>query len=343
MFRVLVSPSYGSAETRRHWADTMAKEVAFTEHRLGAVLLEEQRALLTRWHPDGRAHFWGATAAHDKAMSEVARGDIVLFTGQNRVRAVGEVGVIFRNREFADLLWPPKPGGTSWHTVYSLLDIVAADIPYARLNSVIGYKPNYNYPGQILLRGDKARAVLDQFMITSGTSWSDAIADPDQIPGRASSSTSVRVAAVEEGRTRTASYERTGRLIVVERQEAELVVEYERHLIHHGQRPTRFYCSAGISDLYLEGPDEVELIEAKSNSTHSYVRQALGQLLDYAPHCPKPAHRLAGLFPSQPSSADIALLHRYGIDVIYREGSGLFERLAAPRDRRELMRRAWAE
>jgi hypothetical protein len=88
------------------------------------VLTTEQRDQLRALHEDGNARFWGATPAHDGKLADVVTGDVVLFTGQNRVRAIGEVGAIFRNRALADLLWPPQAGGQSWHTVCSLLDLV---------------------------------------------------------------------------------------------------------------------------------------------------------------------------------------------------------------------------
>ncbi|MFE2636036.1 hypothetical protein ACFXKF_14795 [Streptomyces scopuliridis] len=341
MMRVLISPSYGSSGTRRHWSDTVDQEIPFTERRYDEVLAPQQREQLTALHPEERARFWGATASHDKKMADVATGDIVLFTGQNQVRAVGEVGAVFRNRSLADLLWPPKHGEKSWHTVYSLLDVVPADIPYSQLNATIGYKPAHNFPGQMVLRDDKARSVLEEFMITPGTEWSRAADGPPESRD-ASPRQAVRVAATEEMRTRTASYERTRRLVVVERLESELVSEFKLHLAAQGRIPTRFYCPSGISDIYVENAGDAELIEAKSKPTHHHIRQALGQLLDYAPHSPQPIQRLAGLFPSSPTRADAGLLHRYGIDVIHRESPGIFHRLPASHGTRELMRRIWS-
>ena len=67
------------------------------------------------------------------------------------------------------------------------------------------------------------------------------------------------------------------------------------------------------------------------------MRQALAQLLDYAPYSPSPARHLAGLFPEAPEHEDIELLHRYGIGCIYRQGPGVFRRLTAPEERRALM------
>ena len=88
---VLISPSHGSAETRRHWADTVERPVDFMARRYDGLLASEQRESLLALHPEARARFWGATPAHDGKFADVTTGDVVLFTGQNRVRAIGEV------------------------------------------------------------------------------------------------------------------------------------------------------------------------------------------------------------------------------------------------------------
>ncbi|WP_329548266.1 hypothetical protein OG548_33690 [Streptomyces sp. NBC_01356] len=339
--RVLISPSYGSAETRRHWADTVDRQVDFTASRYEGLLASAQRAQLQALHPEGHARFWGATPAHDGKFADVGTGDVVLFTGRNRVRAIGEVGALFRNREFADVLWPPKAGGQSWHTVYSLLDLVSADIPYADLNAAIGYKAAHNFPGQMVLRGDKALAVLEDFMITPGT---EAPPQPPTVPQRQSDDQDVvRIAAMEELRTHRTGYRRTRRLIVVDRREAELVREYRRYLGDRGQTAKRYYCASGISDMYVENDDGGEVIEAKSAPDHLHVRQALAQLLDYAPHSPLPAQHLTALFPEAPERADIELLHRYGVDCVHRESPNGFIRLPASDERRAIMRAVWSD
>ncbi|MFJ5258977.1 hypothetical protein ACIQAC_00675 [Streptomyces sp. NPDC088387] len=342
MTLVLISPSYGSTETRRHWADTVDRPVAFTEPRYDELVTRDQRARLEALHPEGHARFWGATPAHDKKFADVGTGDVVLFTGQNQVRAIGEVGAIFRNGAFADRLWPPQPGGPSWHTVYSLLDVFPANFTYTELNSSIGYSPAFNFPGQLVLRGEKARSVLEDFMITPGTEWESAMA-PLSRDRVAEERAAIRVAAAEELRTLRTGYRRTGRMIVVDRREAGLVREYREFLRGSGRSAHRFFCPSGVSDLYVHGADGAEVIEAKSTAEHAHVRQALGQLLDYAPYSPQPAHRLAGLFPRAPLPQDINLLHRYGVDCIHREGPAQFRRLPAPEPRRALMSSVWSD
>ncbi|MGW7269767.1 hypothetical protein ACWGH5_04575 [Streptomyces sp. NPDC054864] len=339
--RVLISPSYGSAETRRHWADTLEQPVAFTDSRYAKMLTAQQRQLLLELHPEGTARFWGATPSHDKKMQGVDTGDVVLFTGENRVRAVGEVGAVFRNRALADRLWPPLPEGKSWHTVYSLLDFADAAIPYTDLNAAIGYKPAHNFPGQMVLRNEKARSVLEEFMITPGTEWGRRSREADPL-GYDRPPQAVRTAALEEQRTQRTSYSRSKRLIVVNRHESSLVSEFRRKLLAEGRTAARFYCPGGISDLYVTDADGTELIEAKSNAGRWYVRAALGQLLDYAPHSPQGADRLSALFPDRPAPEDVALLHRYGVDCVHRVAQGIFEKLPAPSGRRERMRGMWS-
>ncbi|MGW5863094.1 hypothetical protein ACWFRJ_13090 [Streptomyces sp. NPDC055239] len=313
----------------------------FTESRYAEVLAAQQQNRLLELHPEGKARFWGATPSHDRKMQDVDTGDVVLFTGENRVRAVGEVGAIFRNRELADRLWPPSQDGKSWHTVYSLLDLADVSIPYADLNMAIGYKPAHNFPGQMVLKGDKARSVLEEFMITPGTEWSrrsrDIVPPVDEQTRQAT-----RTAALEEQRTRQTSYNRSRRLIVVNRHESSLVSEFRQMLLTEGRTAARFYCPGGISDLYVTDGNGAELIEAKSNSSHRYVREALGQLLDYAPHSPQGADRLSALFPTRPATGDVALLHRYGVDCVHRVAQGVFEKSPAPQGRRDRMREMWS-
>jgi hypothetical protein len=340
--RVLISPSYGKPETRRHWADTIDRYVDFTESRYDSLLTADQRSELRRLHPEGRARFWGATATHDKKLADVAAGDVVLFTGQNRVRAIGAVGALFRNRALADLLWPPRKGAAGWHTVYSLTDLVPSDIPYAELNAAIGYRPTHVFPGQMVLRGDKARSVLEEFMITP-TVEEDTAPEPATRTDDPRDRDVIRIAAAEELRTHRTAYRRTGRLIVVDRREAELVRDYRRFIRGRVRLAERFRCPSGWSDLYVEAEDGPEVIEAKSTADHDHVRQALAQLLDYAPYSPQPAERLAGLFPQRPHSRDVEMLHRYGIDCVHRDAAGGFRRLPAPDGRRAVMREIWSE
>ncbi|MEW2612388.1 hypothetical protein AB0937_19755 [Streptomyces sp. NPDC047880] len=282
------------------------------------------------------ARFWGATSTHDKAMSSVRTGDVALFTGAKKVLAVGEVGVVFVNREVADTLWPPSPGGKSWHTVYSLRDFVPAEVPYEELAELIGYSKNYGFPGQLVLEGDKARVVIEGLRITTRTVLEQlGVEEPparDPLP--------VHRVALEQQHTPVVSFERAATTTLYRRDEQPLVTEFCATLTVAAER---FRSPVGLCDIYVQGPDTVEVIEAKSRTGHPYVREALSQLLDYAPHSPRPVDRLAVLLPDSPDERELRLLHRYGVDCIYRVSPGVFRRVSAPDDKRRLMKKLWTE
>jgi hypothetical protein len=65
-------------------------------------------------------------------------------------------------------------------------------------------------------------------------------------------------------------------------------------------------------------------VEAKSDSTHEKVRQALAQLLDYAVHAHAKLDALTALFPSAPTTRDVNWLGNYGIGCTYQNEEGGF-------------------
>ncbi|TKA11952.1 hypothetical protein [Actinacidiphila oryziradicis] len=215
----------------------MDQTVPFAESEYAEKLTGKQLRRLTELHPDGKSRFWGATSGHDGKMAEVTTGDVVLFTGKNHVRAIGEVGAIFRNSSFADVMWPPKPGGESWHTVYSLRQFVPAEIPYATLSALLGYKLNHQYPGQLVLSGERAQAGINGLLITTRTALEEAGAETP--PG------AVREMPVERQHSRTTTVERAAQQMLFNRDESALVIEFCGTLTD--TEANRFSSPAGAS------------------------------------------------------------------------------------------------
>jgi hypothetical protein len=335
--QVVIQPSYGRPASRRRWRDTLGKPVPFGEPGYLRLLTEEQQARLLAMHPAGRVRFWGATSTHDKNMERLVTGDVVLFTGLRHLRAVGEVGYSFRNKPFADRLWAPDPDSGGWSNVYSLLTFELVSIPYDEVWKLPGFKEGDNFVGLRFLDEQKGRDLLDGLRIETRTSAEqDALGEQAVIDAISAETQIIESEAVHTSET---SYERNPGSIIVHRAEALLVAEYEEALT--GLSVKRIRTPAGVTDLYVTGPDGPEVIEAKSGSDRRFVRQALGQLLDYAPHTPAPASRLGALFPKRPAEADIALLHRYGIDCIYRTEPKVFARREAPAEARTHMQKLW--
>lgn len=337
MTQVVIQPSYGNTGARRRWGNTLDKPVRFVEPPYAGALGTGQLAELRHLHPSGEARFWGATEKHDKSMSKLAAGDVVLFTGQKHVRAVGEVGSSFRQPAFADLLWPPDAESGSWSNVYSLLSFQLVQIPYKEIWELPGFNQGDNFQGLRFLDEQKGRDILAGLSIETAAAahladQQERLIEKALVNGQ--------VIPAEAINTWLTSYSHSGGTVLVRRAEALLVQEYRGTL--DGQPVARFRTpEGGLTDLYVQGTDGPEIIEAKRSVDRIFVRQALSQLLDYAPHSPEPAVRLGALFPMRPTDPCIEFLHRYGVDCIYRTAPGSFTRLAAPDEVREYVRKRW--
>src|SRR5699024_4934600 len=116
----------------------------------GSLLSGPQREALDRLHPGGHAHFWGAVSTQDRNVARLDEGDFVLFTGQNLIRGIGEVGVRFQNAEFADTMWAPDADRGSWRNVYSLQSFTPVEIQYDVLRNALNSSPlDWAYPPDV--------------------------------------------------------------------------------------------------------------------------------------------------------------------------------------------------
>lgn len=340
MANVLIQPSFGNAQARSNYAATLENPISFMTGALRDALSEDEFKELYRLHPDGTARFWATPANHDKKMDKLALGDVVLFTGGGRVRAIGEVGASFRNADAGDAMWPPAEKHGSYQNVYSLITFGEAEIPYEVLRKLTA-KPNSsggdNYMGARLLEGHWAERVIDGLLIDTRTEVTAFAEDDVWVGGVA-----VEDEAHSTGRAEWSAPERQ---FVASRRESELVVSFREHLTSSGdpRSQKRLKSAVGFSDLYLVPTDpggDLEIVEAKSSSSHAMVRQAVAQLLDYAAHAPLHLSRLTALFPSAPSDRDTAWLAHLGIDCVY-PGTVGFTRITAPGERVTVMQSVW--
>ncbi|GAB3473991.1 hypothetical protein [Nocardiopsis coralliicola] len=340
MVTVAIQPSYGNAAAQYNWTLTLDKEVDFSTPERDGALTDEQRRLLTDLHPNKRAKFWGTPKVQDRNMAKLRTGDIVVFTGKKKMRAVGRIGVIIENAEFADTLWRPDPEKGSWCNVYSLTAFEWIGIGYEAVWALPGFKSKDNFMGMRVLSDELGQILLEGLGIEVGSpeeQLRDLIEQEEKTAERFLQS--AKVIDPERVRTRTTTYEKAAGGITLRRAEGLLLDAYMGTL--HDVPAKRTSSSAGISDLYLRRSAEVELIEAKSGSSRQYVRAALAQLLDYAPHAPEPPDRVSALFPDRPDDGLIAYLHRYGIDCIYLSAGGSFERIEPPEANRAMIVKFW--
>ncbi|WP_243653855.1 hypothetical protein [Pseudonocardia endophytica] len=106
---------------------------------------------------------------HDRRISALSTGDVVLLTGRKNVLAIGEIGVVLRNPAFAAALWRPEPGTCPWDNVYSLLHLAHTKIPYEDVWALDGFSVGDNFMGLRLLDPAKAASVLAGLRITTTT------------------------------------------------------------------------------------------------------------------------------------------------------------------------------
>ncbi|MGW4946246.1 hypothetical protein ACWEOZ_32210 [Actinoplanes sp. NPDC004185] len=338
MPQVVIQPSYGNPDAWRHWEDTLDKEVDFTTPARRAALSVDERLHLERLHPSGTARFWGATGNHDVNMAKLTTGDVILFTGKKLVRAIGEVGYSFCNARFADTLWSAHEDRGSYRNVYSLLSFQPTDIPYEEVWELPGFNAGDNFMGLRFVDDTKGATLIDGLRIETRTSAFDAGWTEEQVTAALSGAQKIALEAIH---TSSTSYEQAQGTTLVHRAEA-LLVESFRETLDPGIEVCRTRTADGITDLYIVDHGRAEIVEAKRDAGRRFVRQALAQLLDYAPHSPEPLTRLTALFPTRPAAACVELLHRYGCDCVFRTAAGTFTRLPAPRAAFEHMAKRWA-
>ncbi|NYH77239.1 hypothetical protein FHR84_000553 [Actinopolyspora biskrensis] len=336
MTNVLIQPCASTA-ARRNWQETVDQLVAFSEAPHVSALTTSELDRLTELHGRGAAMFWGRTSFHDKSMSSVRTGDVVLFTRENHIRKVGTVGASFRNQAFGDLLWRKPDDAESFPNVFSLLDVADVELHYSVLWNVPGISHGDIFrQGRVITDLRLADDLLEAIGVQTAEGEAFAKNLKEAVDTSLKSNVELRLEQVLKERT---EYQAPARAVHVDRTEARLVQEYDEALPH--TEFVRVSSSAGITDLQTSGREEAELIEAKGDNTRRRVREAVAQLLQYAPENEEDLDRLTALFPAPPNGDDIRYLHRLGIDCVYRAGPQLFERKPAPDSHRQYMRRIW--
>jgi hypothetical protein len=118
-------------------------------------------------------------------------------------------------------------------------------------------------------------------------------------------------------------------IVDAERRESMLVQRYAKwleglgHVVKQRTMKGVEHAAPLRSDLYDVTADE--LVEAKGSAARTYIRLAIGQILDYSRYA-HTKHR-AILVPARPSEDMIDLLKALKISCIYEQSKGKFERV----------------
>lgn len=336
--KILLAPCYGNPKTRLRYHRTIEAVVEFEARRYAELLDPDDLAALRTLHPSGTAHFWGAIATHDRTMDRLRTGDVVVFTGDNKVKAAGEIGHLFRNPPLADLMWDQFDDERSFVNVYSVRNVQVIDRPRQEVWRNLGLDERDNVAGQRLVRDEHVPSMLSELRVVPSLEEALSAAQLEAVDRALT--TGSYVIPVETFHTDAVSLHISERIARHERVESRLISHYQQSLPH--VEFTSFRAHNGKrADLYRVEGDQVEILEAKSLASHEKVREAAGQLLDYSAQSPHPVTRLTALFPLRPDQYGVSYLHRLGIDCVHRSDAGEFVRDEAPEDRRRYMRTVW--
>src|SRR5258708_5210578 len=139
MPKVIMQPSFGGRVWHANWKGPLDQDVPVSKHPYSADLPPADRTRLEALHPSGRARFWGSTKRQGSNYRKITTGDVVLFTGLKKVRAIGVVGVVLSNANFGDQMWVPHLTDRSWRNIYSLQGFEPAGIPDEDLSALDGF------------------------------------------------------------------------------------------------------------------------------------------------------------------------------------------------------------
>lgn len=341
MTAVLIHPTGvapRSPDAAEHWDRTIVNTVDFRSGAVAAALTDWEREKLEEFHPDGRARFWGAHRRHQAQLGRIAEDEVVVLTGNGKILGLGRAGLVTTNAALGDALWPHRhPVFGSYRHLYSLAEFSPTDLPLTGLRDAgVSWF-------QTPLFIDDARA--DEILVALGPATPSVPTAPTRSPveralrearnyddadaALAADLNWVRELQIEV-RSTGDSHVRARAAATMHRGENLLVHDYVQSL-PSGVRWCRFDTLVGVTDLDVWENGEHHLVEAKSSAARSHIRQALAQLLDYAPSLHEDLPDvLTVLVPSRPSDSAVALLHRYGVGCVFRREDGLYERLAAP-------------
>ncbi|MEU4448873.1 hypothetical protein AB0K14_31280 [Actinosynnema sp. NPDC050801] len=174
MTLALLAPCYGNPDTRKRFHETIAGAIPFSREPYRSLLAGADLARLEELHPSGEAHFWGAIPLHDKPMERLRSGGVVLFVGEKKIKAVGEVGHLFRNNPLADLLWNQHANSSSFTNVYSVLNVRLTDYPVTDLWSIEGFTTGDYVYGQRIVDEPRSSRLISAFGISPSTVEAEA-------------------------------------------------------------------------------------------------------------------------------------------------------------------------
>ena len=175
MTQVILQPA-GGAGAREHYENTIRRPVRLSAIK-GLLANPKDIELLGLLYPDGLVPTWGVTAGgrdiNRNKWERLGAGDIVLFTGDQRIFASAVVTHKVHSEALAETLWGRGKEGQTWEYVYFIDDVRSQNIP----NSVLNYASDGIVRRFDILDREKSKTVLDALAL----GHAPEILQPDRI------------------------------------------------------------------------------------------------------------------------------------------------------------------
>lgn len=171
--RVILQPC-GSDASKNHYDDTIDDIKVDIDDLKPYITTKEYNDLL-QIYPNKNCKIWGIKEGNRKKWEKIDKGDVSLFSGDNKIFSSAIVTYKMINEELAEFLWGRDIDGSTWKCIYFLDELQELDVSYSTFNKIVGYKQNYIIRGFSILDEDKSNKFIDTFSLESNRYFSNDV------------------------------------------------------------------------------------------------------------------------------------------------------------------------
>lgn len=171
--KILLQPC-GNINAQKHYKNTI-EGMKWNIDSLKDYITNEQYKELLEIYPTKHCMIWGISSTSKNKWNKISKGDITLFSGKNKFFSAATVTYKIFNIELAHKLWGQNNDGSSWECIYFLDELHALDIPYLKINQLLGYSKKNTFRNFNILNEEKSNKIINEFSLNSDRYISDDI------------------------------------------------------------------------------------------------------------------------------------------------------------------------
>jgi len=163
--RLILQPC-GNKTAKEHYKNTIEKMNQDIDN-IKEYITEEEYNDLIQIYPNRKCMIWGIMESNKKKWEKISRGDISLFTGNNKIFSKATVTYKIKNQQLAEFLWGKNSDNKTWEYIYFLDEKKDMNVPYSTFNKIVGYDPNYVIQGFNVLDEEKSNKFIYNYSLES--------------------------------------------------------------------------------------------------------------------------------------------------------------------------------